>query len=154
MSRQVAKSMYVDGMGSAPNSPCENYRSLLDSRSSSPTLSNRSVSPSVVRNRRSQSTRSDDSSKAIVRQTKSSTIRRANSMLVSSVGSPSLPSVANNLRTARRSSRGVQRSESTLKSTHGARCSRNLDLINNNTENKDVMQRLPGKRRPVTIGSA
>jgi len=75
-------------------------------------------------------------------------------MLVSSVGSPSLPSIANNLRTARRSSRGVQRSESTLKSTHGARYSRNLDLINNNTENKDVMQRLPGKRRPVTIGSA
>ncbi|XP_067928662.1 katanin p80 WD40 repeat-containing subunit B1-like isoform X2 [Watersipora subatra] len=80
ISRQVAHKVYIDGMGSVPSSPSDTLRDILGSRSNSPTLSNQSASPDLLRKRRSHSSRGDDT-RAAVRPGKKSDLRRVNSML-------------------------------------------------------------------------
>lgn len=144
-------------MSSAPTSPSDQrQRDLLETRSNSPAFSNRSASPGVLRKRRSQSSRSDDTSRNPVRQTKSSNIRRANSMLLSS-SSPSSPSSDQGMHKARTTRRPVQRSDTTIVPASANRPTRRpntlADTLNNNTVAKGGNHLPLRKQRytPVTL---
>lgn len=84
VSRQVAKTVYVDGMGSVPNSPSDTRKHLL-SRSSSPAFANRSCSPKPRKPCSQSSSNDNGSRKSLAKQSSSvgrvKNIRRTNSML-------------------------------------------------------------------------
>lgn len=134
-------------MGSVPTSPCEHHRDLFDSRSSSPGsgVGYRSSSPGVLRKRRSQSSCvSDNSPRAPVRQTKSSNIRRANSMLITSNAHTAATPLVTDLGFTRPSSKSnLQRSGSKTYSVPKPPTGQSnnlLDNLNNNKYSKNRMK--------------
>ena len=115
-------------MGSVPSSPSDTLRDILGSRSNSPTLSNQSASPDLLRKRRSHSSRGDDT-RAAVRPGNKSDLRRVNSMLA-------MPSDRNGERVrprlTRSSNQFVQRSQTITSPTsnvHAVR-RRNRSTVN------------------------
>lgn len=151
VSRQVANTVYIDGMGSVPNSPSESRKDLLGSRASSPAFSNRCASPGVLRKRRSQSSRNDDSRmQARPPTARTSNIRRANSMLIMPSGSDPTASTLSKQEQARsrRPTKPLQRSGTVSAGSEGTtKSTRRLNHLTNTT-NSSAERKAP-TRKPL-----
>ena len=133
-------------MGSVPSSPSE-YKKDFSSRSSSPAFSSRSAIPGLVNKRRSHSRSSDDSSlPAVVRQTKSSNIRRANS--VNTVNQPQ--PTPTKTPTRKSTHKSLQRSQTIAESPSLTK--RRPNTLMDNKNNNIVKQRTDRNKGAVSTG--